>query len=148
MNKKLERSKNSKVIAGVCGGIAEYFSIDPTIVRLLWVIIGLAYGFGVIVYIIAAIVMPEKKTEHRASSYNQSEADRNSTEFNPDEWKDEPQKFDSNKSRVIVGSAIILLGVLFLFREFLPMFNIKYLIPVILIVIGFGVIYKGRRNDF
>lgn len=148
MNKKLQRSKNNKVIAGVCGGIAEYFSIDPTVVRLVWVVIGLAYGFGLVAYIIAAIIMPEKKTEHGTNNFNQGETDGSSSEFNPNEWKDEPQKFDSDKSRVIIGGAIILLGVLFLFREFFSLFDIKYLVPVILIVIGFGIIYKGRRNDF
>ncbi|MBE5966248.1 MAG: PspC domain-containing protein [Lachnospiraceae bacterium] len=56
--KKLYRSSKDKMLCGVCGGIAEYINLDPTIVRLLWVVISLAGGFGVLLYIIAAIIMP------------------------------------------------------------------------------------------
>jgi phage shock protein C len=56
--KKLYRSSMNKMICGVCGGIAEYINIDPTIVRLLWAISIFAGGFGVLLYIIAAIIMP------------------------------------------------------------------------------------------
>ena len=48
----------SKMVAGVCGGVAEYFNIDPTVVRLIFVILGLLRGSGLLIYIIAAIVMP------------------------------------------------------------------------------------------
>jgi len=57
-NKKLYRSRYSKKIAGVCGGLAEYFNIDPTIIRLVWAVLILAYGTGLLVYIIAALVIP------------------------------------------------------------------------------------------
>ena len=57
--KKLYRSRKSRVLAGVCGGLAEYFNLDPTIVRLAWVIISLAYGFGVLAYIIAWLLIPD-----------------------------------------------------------------------------------------
>lgn len=56
--KKLHRSSQNRMIFGVAGGIAEYFNIDPTIVRLLWVICIFAAGFGLLAYIVAAIVMP------------------------------------------------------------------------------------------
>lgn len=56
--KKLYKSNLEKKICGVCGGIAEYFNLDPTIVRLIFVILGLWSGAGVIFYIIAALLMP------------------------------------------------------------------------------------------
>ena len=56
--KKLHLS-NEKKICGVCGGIAEYFGIDPTIIRLLWAILVFAFGTGIVAYIVAAIVIPE-----------------------------------------------------------------------------------------
>ncbi len=59
MAKKLYKSNTDKKLAGVCGGIAEYFDIDSTLVRLIWVIIILAAGTGILAYIIAAIVMPD-----------------------------------------------------------------------------------------
>ena len=57
--KRLYKSKTNRVICGVCGGIGEYFGIDPTIVRLLGVLLGCT-STGVILYIIAAIIMPEE----------------------------------------------------------------------------------------
>jgi len=56
--KKLYRSRKGKILAGVCGGLAEYFNLDPTIIRLAWVIFSLAYGVGVLVYIIAWLLIP------------------------------------------------------------------------------------------
>lgn len=55
--KKLYRSRKNSMICGVCGGVAEYLNIDPTIVRLLWVIVAFS-GVGVLAYIIAAIIIP------------------------------------------------------------------------------------------
>ncbi len=57
--KKLAKSQTEKKLCGVCGGIAEYFNIDPTLVRLLWILFSLAGGAGVLAYIIAAIIMPD-----------------------------------------------------------------------------------------
>ncbi|MCJ7443233.1 MAG: PspC domain-containing protein [Methanotrichaceae archaeon] len=60
MAKKLYRSKKDRKIAGVCGGIAEYFNIDPIIIRLLTLILVLSVGAGLIAYIIAWIFIPEE----------------------------------------------------------------------------------------
>ena len=59
MKKQLRRSTENKVIAGVCGGIAEYFDIDPTLIRLAWILFCALGGSGVLAYIIAAIIIPE-----------------------------------------------------------------------------------------
>lgn len=59
MEKKLYKIEDGKKLCGVCGGIAEYFNIDPTLVRLLWVIF-ICCGTGVLAYILAAIIMPSK----------------------------------------------------------------------------------------
>ena len=63
MEKKLYKSRDKKV-CGVCGGIAEYFDIDPTIVRLLWVAFILGGGSGILAYIIAAIVMDDNPCDN------------------------------------------------------------------------------------
>jgi phage shock protein C len=59
-DKKLCRSRTDEKIAGVCGGLADYLDVDSTLVRLVWVLLVLFAGWGVIAYIIAWIVMPEK----------------------------------------------------------------------------------------
>lgn len=59
--KRLYRSKHDKVIAGVCGGLGEYFEIDPVIIRLLWILFVLLWGVGILLYIIAWIIIPLQK---------------------------------------------------------------------------------------
>jgi phage shock protein PspC (stress-responsive transcriptional regulator) len=59
MEKRLTKSTTNKMLAGVCGGLAEYFQVDPTIIRLLWVLFSLCGGSGVLAYIIAAIIIPK-----------------------------------------------------------------------------------------
>ena len=60
--KKLYKSKNQKMLSGVCGGIAQYFNIDPTIIRMIWALVSVfsAAFPGIIVYIICAIIIPEE----------------------------------------------------------------------------------------
>lgn len=59
--KKLYRTENSAaMLAGVCGGLAEYFNLDPSVVRLLWVGLGLFGGAGIWLYVAAAIILPKK----------------------------------------------------------------------------------------
>lgn len=60
MTKKLYKSNSDKKICGVCGGIAEYFNIDSTLVRLAWVLLILFAGCGLVAYFIFALVMPNK----------------------------------------------------------------------------------------
>ena len=63
MQKKLYRSKKNEKLCGVCAGIAEYFDIDPTIVRLIWAVAVLCAGSGVVLYIACALIIPEKPAE-------------------------------------------------------------------------------------
>jgi len=79
MKKRLYRSESDKKICGVCGGIAEYFDIDSTVIRLLWILATLFFGSGIFCYIICALVMPIKKEEPLEYEYirkNTSDTDR------------------------------------------------------------------------
>lgn len=60
MKKRLYKSSTDKKVCGVCGGIANYFDVDPTVIRLIWVIFTFVGGSGLIAYIIAAIIMPDE----------------------------------------------------------------------------------------
>ncbi len=60
MKKRLYKIEKGKKLCGVCGGIAEYFDIDPTVIRLLWVLLVFCVGTGILAYIVAAIIMPTK----------------------------------------------------------------------------------------
>lgn len=57
--KKLFKSRKNRVICGVCGGIGEYFNIDPTLIRLIWIILIFCFGTGLLAYLIAALIIPE-----------------------------------------------------------------------------------------
>lgn len=63
MDKRLYKSRRDKKIFGVCGGLAKYFDVDPTLIRILWVIFAFAFGSGILAYIICAIVMSEDPNE-------------------------------------------------------------------------------------
>ena len=56
--KRLYRSGENKVLGGVCGGLGEYFNVDPVIIRILWVAFSLLYGVGILAYILAWIIVP------------------------------------------------------------------------------------------
>ena len=58
--KKIYKIEEGKKLCGVCGGIAEYLNIDPTIIRVIWGILALAYGTGILLYFICAFVFPNK----------------------------------------------------------------------------------------
>lgn len=57
--KRLQRSRRDRSLAGVCGGIAEYFGWDPTLVRVAWIVLTLLGGSGILLYLILWLVMPE-----------------------------------------------------------------------------------------
>ncbi|MEO7068105.1 MAG: PspC domain-containing protein [Rhodanobacter sp.] len=59
MEKRLLRSRTDRTFAGVCGGVAEYFGWDPTLVRVAWIILTLLGGSGILLYLIMWVVMPE-----------------------------------------------------------------------------------------
>lgn len=60
MKKKLYKSRSDKKIDGVCGGIAEYFEVDSTLIRLGWIIFSLMGGSGIICYFLAMLIMPQR----------------------------------------------------------------------------------------
>lgn len=65
--KKLYRSKSDRRVAGVCGGLGEYFQVDPLLIRIMFIIAALAGGPGLLLYIILALLMPEapyEKSKH------------------------------------------------------------------------------------
>ena len=58
--KKLTRSRTARVIAGICGGLGEYFNIDPVIFRIVFIVLSLGGGFGIVLYLIMWVAVPEQ----------------------------------------------------------------------------------------
>ncbi len=118
---RLYRSRTNKMIGGVAGGLAEYFNVDVILMRLLFIVIFLAGGSGVLIYIILWIIMPLEPYSKMESKLNDRE--------------NAPEKKDNNRT-FIVGVSLIVIGFLFLFNTLFPQFHIKELWPLVLIVIG------------
>lgn len=138
MNKQLYRS-HEKVIAGVCSGIAEYFEIDPTIVRIIW-LLSIFAGIGIIAYIVCWVAMPEKRYRSFGSSANTQDSSMtrdSSTERN---------SVDREKSKRVFGIALIIIGAVFLADKFFRWFDINLLIPAAIIVIGVYLVLNARRD--
>ena len=74
--KRLSKSTSNKMISGVCGGIGEYFGVDPTLVRLAWALVSLfTAGTGIVAYIVCAIVMPYSFASHDNPPHNDASND-------------------------------------------------------------------------
>ena len=131
MAKKIYRSKKDSIIGGVCGGIAEYFEIDPTLVRLLAILIVFVGGVGIIAYIAAWIIIPQNPEEvlEQEQAYSSSEGHE-----------------DRNK-HVWGGLILVFLGLFFLIRSFFPHFILVKFWPIILIVVGIGLIIQSLTRN-
>lgn len=143
MSKKLYRSRNDKVISGVCGGLADYFGIDVSLVRIAWVLITFLGGAGIIAYIICSFVFPE------GPGFNSGTGDDEYV-VGAKNYNDENYSYhdgNSEKNKVLAGSILIILGVLFLVKRYVYWFDFGKLWPVVLIAIGGYVIYKGKERN-
>jgi phage shock protein PspC (stress-responsive transcriptional regulator) len=89
--KKLTRSKNDRWLAGVCGGIAEYFDLDGTLIRVLFILFGFAVGGGILIYIILWIIMPEAADTAAGEMVDELKAEEQA----PAEEPEEPTEEDS-----------------------------------------------------
>ena len=166
--KRLYRSLTDRKFAGVAGGLAEYFVMDPLLIRLAFVILTLAGGGGFLIYIILWIVTPENPV--RVQSFaNQPAQDSQQPTPGPSDFTTGstgdtresagaetpftasppvPQTKERNKGSLIGGLVLITLGALFLADELIPQINFGDLWPVILIVIGVGLLINAiaKRN--
>lgn len=135
---RLFRSRTNKVFAGVCGGLAEYFDVDPIIIRILFILMILFGGSGILLYIAAIIIIPQKP-------YTVS--DLNQTGTQP-----QPTSTASNARNMfgyilIIGGGLLLLANLDVFHFFDFIGDaFEYIFPILLIVLGMGVIYYRQAN--
>jgi len=160
VEKRLYRSRTDRMIWGVCGGLAKYFDIDPTIIRIIFVVLIFANGLGILAYIILAIVVPlegSKATEPKgAIKENVAEIKQTATElgqeiratFAGEETKPEEATEVSRRRRNFFGIILIVLGILFLMGSLnlFAWFKWIYLWPLILVAVGLLIIFSARRK--
>jgi len=151
--KRFYRSTTDRKIAGVAGGLADYFDIDPLLVRLIFVILAFAGGGGVLIYLILWIVTPERPFELNQPLNNSTMENQQSSygdQKPPEEAHHKKSGYPEQRNRgnLIGGLVLITLGILFLADELIPNINFGDLWPIILIVIGAGLLINsfGRRK--
>ncbi|MGE5582860.1 MAG: PspC domain-containing protein [Bacillota bacterium] len=135
--KQLHRSLKDRKIAGVAGGLAEYLNVDSTMIRLLWVLAIFLGGGGILAYLIAWIIIPEEEPAVIETGSDSAEAPLTETKSEPVEKQ---QRYS------IIGLLLIVIGVVFLIRQFLPWELSRYTWPFILIIIGILLLVPHRRN--
>ncbi|HMA60674.1 MAG TPA: PspC domain-containing protein [Halanaerobiales bacterium] len=150
MDKKLYRSKKDQIIGGVCGGIAEYFGIDSTLVRLAFVLFALIEGAGIIAYIIAWIIIPERPegTQKSEEEVYDVEIDKEDEEgeYKASAQEPEEEKKSKEQRKRILGLILVALGIFFIIDNWIPGFYWRRFWPVILIVLGVVLIYREVRG--
>ncbi len=137
--KRLYRSSRERMIAGVAGGLAEYFDIDPVFVRAIFVASLFLSGVGILIYLVlwiitpptpsAAITSPESASQFGATSATQTLS---------------PEELEAKKKRnsALVGIGLIALGIIIFLELLLPSFSVTYLFPLALIGAGGFLIWK------
>jgi phage shock protein PspC (stress-responsive transcriptional regulator) len=161
MNKKLHRSQTDKIFAGVCGGLADYFDIDATIIRLLFILIVAFGGSGLIVYLLLWLIMPKSSnepaiiTEEKVKEVAQEIKER-AEEFRENIKKDDSQSRAHNHSRDLnrrrgglFGWVLLVLGLVFLFNSFAPTWMRVHFFsywPLILVFLGLIMIVNSNKK--
>jgi phage shock protein PspC (stress-responsive transcriptional regulator) len=143
MEKRLYRSRRDKMISGVCGGLGEYFKIDPVLIRLIFVILAFINAIGIIAYILLWIIVPPEGKGGRPSEVVRE---------NIEEIKEEAEKItkgvkvevesEDRRNRIFFGFIIIIIGLLLLLANFNVIYwsAIGKLWPLFLVLLGFYLI--------
>jgi phage shock protein C len=127
IDKKLYRSTNDYMIAGVCGGIAEYFEIDSILIRIIFIVLSLAGGSGLIIYILMLLLLPDKGEKMKST---------------PNEIKNKI-KMKQDGGRSFLGIVFLVVGSILLWNQFFP-YTIRFEIlwPSTMIILGLWMLLR------
>lgn len=139
MRKRIYRSTTEKVIGGVCAGLGEYFNIDPTWVRILFVVAIFAKGLGLLAYVICWIVFP-RDTEVGAEASAAGASIEGETTAAESSGK---KKSTARGGGFLPGIILVILGMIFLLDQAFYWFDFDYIWPLLLIGIGVMLLYRS-----
>ncbi|MDI3518623.1 MAG: phage shock protein [Caldanaerobacter sp.] len=133
MGKRLYRSREQRIFGGVCGGIAEYFNVDVTLVRLICLVTVIFGGGGLLFYLIAWIIIPENPYQTgKAVDKTKSEMGEVGSE----------KEIKDNRANEVLGWGLIILGLLILLPKLFPFVSFRMLWPIVLIGLGIWILLK------
>jgi phage shock protein PspC (stress-responsive transcriptional regulator) len=146
------------MLFGVAGGMAEWMDLDPAVVRLVWALLILAGGVGLLLYIVAAIVIPEAPYILGAapglpgspgSPGTSADAAARQGRWEARQARRATRRDGSRGAGMIFGLVLVIAGVWFLVQRYLPAFDTSWLMPGVLIVIGIALLLgaMGRSRD-
>lgn len=148
MEQKLTRSRSDRVIAGVCGGLGAYLKLDATLLRIFFVVLFLASGVGVLLYLLLWIVIPNQD-ETASARFDSDEVGRRAATMSG-ELRDAVSG-PSPRARVWIGAAFILLGALLLIQNlnlvWLRWLNFDFLWPLLLVAAGVVLIWRQSEKS-
>ena len=149
--KKLHRSKNERVIAGVAGGLGEYFEVDPVLFRILFVFLVLWGGAGVLFYLVLMFIIPREDGQSAKEVVKEAAFDiKDKAQEMAGQIKQEAQDMQQQSwwtsRKHVLGVVIMLAGLIFLLNQLFPIKFLKFnfVWPVVVMLIGFFVILKRQ----
>lgn len=141
---KLYRDTRNRVIGGVASGLGRYFNIDPLLVRILFVLLAIFGGGGLIIYILLWIFVPD---DHNSTIYSNAEGPGPAeTSDMGSPYEDRPG-VDPGKGSLLAGLILITIGGIFLVDRFIPHIYFDDLWPIILVIGGVALIFNHFRKE-
>lgn len=150
--KKLYRSAKNRIIAGVAGGIGEYLGIDPTVIRILFVILIFPGGLGILLYLVLMFIVPmesevkekisEDKERIKEKAEDFAEEMKGRVHSIAEEFKE--RRYNHRAARNFFGLAVIIFGFIFLLGQVFPMMHFRWDIfwPSAIILLGFLILFN------
>jgi len=142
----LYRSETNRMLAGVAAGLAEYLSIDPSLVRIAFIITGFFSGFGLMMYLILWLILPNESSLSKSSKETiQTNMDEIKTKVGNLKKEISPKVKKKSGTRAFIGLAILIFGVMILFENFgVHSFGFLWRFwPLILIILGVSIWLKN-----
>ncbi|HET9417011.1 MAG TPA: PspC domain-containing protein [Candidatus Limnocylindria bacterium] len=144
MTRRLYRSRTDTVLGGVAAGLANYLNADPALVRIAWaILVPITGGAAFLAYIVAWIVVPEEAAAAAGPSTDSTDAVMPAVGGTS---TSAPSTADSGRAGLVVGIGLVVIGVWFLVRDYLPDFNWNLVWPAVLIGIGALILINSSRR--
>jgi phage shock protein C len=144
MNRRLYRCRDNRMLAGVAGGVAEYFDLDPSLVRIFFVVSIFFGGIGLLLYIGMAIIVPLEPASAEVPGAAETTGEAAATP--PEAHRHAPR--GDGPWTMLLGGALVLFGSLALIDRFLPALDVEhFIVPVVMIGLGALLLMKAVRRE-